>query len=136
GAVLHALHRAAFDRPWHEKDFAKLLGQPGVAGWIYSDTEPAGFVLVRAAADEAEILTLAVRPDRRRRGIAERLIKTACATLKDAGGLQLFLEVDNGNTAAVALYRKMGFARTGTRSGYYAAGTAAPSDTTIMALRL
>ena len=57
-----ALHETSFATPWTDDEFAKLLEQPGVAGLLWQDDAPTGFILIRAVADEAEILTLAVAP--------------------------------------------------------------------------
>ena len=81
---------------------------------------PRGFVLVRAVADEAEILTLAVAPTHRQRGIAAALLREAITVLRPGGTKTLFLEVAADNTAALALYAGAGFSPSGRRVGYYA----------------
>lgn len=122
-AVLAALHAKSMEPPWSTETFATLLGQPGVAGWIATENEePVGLLLARAAADEAEILTLAVLPRARRQGIARHLMAqlvTWAATVKVA---RLFLEVAEDNVAARGLYERSGFALVGRRNDYYAPG--------------
>jgi ribosomal-protein-alanine N-acetyltransferase len=76
-----------------------------------------GFILVREAAGEAEILTLAVAPRARRQGLGRALVDAAIARL---GPAELFLEVAADNHAAIALYQQAGFAQAGVRRGYYA----------------
>ncbi len=135
--VLAALHAAGFDAPWSVAEFGALLNQPGVGAWIASEgAEPAGFILVRAAADEAEILTLAVEPAFRRRGFAARLVHEACGILRDAGAVRLFLEVAADNTGAHALYQGCGFAEHGRRKDYYREGRDRPVDAVLMARAL
>lgn len=121
--LLAGLHASAMTPSWSGEAFAALLGQPGVAGWVASnDGEPSGFLLVRAAADEAEILTLAVTPAWRRHGIAHCLM-TALLDWAAAHGLtRLHLEVAEDNEAARALYRGCGFGPVGRRADYYGAG--------------
>ena len=138
GEVLGALHGAGFSEPWSSEEFAALLGQPGVAAWISESTEPTGFILVRAAADEAEILTLAVVPEQRKTGIGARLLETACEALRVSGTKQMFLEVSVKNAAAIALYKKFGFAQRGTRPAYYGGGgkDSEAADAIIMAKTL
>jgi [ribosomal protein S18]-alanine N-acetyltransferase len=139
--LLSALHGCSFPKPWACKEFASLLVQPGVMAWICQDTEPSGFILVRASIDEAEILTIAVAPARRRRGLGELLINTARHALCAAGARKLFLEVSNENLAALGLYQKTGFAQLGTRASYYggdsgAGGARKSTDAIIMGLEM
>src|SRR5262245_18021929 len=75
------LHGAAFtplgERAWTRQDMAELLASPGVAGWLAQSGEVAiGLALCRVAADEAELLTIAVLPDQRRRGAGQALLET------------------------------------------------------------
>ncbi|WP_428530920.1 GNAT family N-acetyltransferase [Rhodopila sp.] len=76
-------------------------------------------ILVRIAADEAEILTLAVRPELRRGGIGSALIADATVRAAAMGAARLFLEVSIANRAARLLYARMGFVKAGTRPHYY-----------------
>ncbi len=69
-------------------------------------------------AGEAEVLTLAVRPAARRRGIGRALVEAA-ATLAEASAAAMFLEVAADNPGAVALYAQTGFEIVGRRPGYY-----------------
>ena len=90
-AMLAALHAEAFAQPWSVDGFATMQRSPGVFAVLAwprgagKADEPAGFILCRAVADEAEIMTLAVRPARRRRGIGEALVSAAAARLGQAG---------------------------------------------------
>jgi ribosomal-protein-alanine N-acetyltransferase len=77
---------------------------------------------VRAAADEAEILTLAVDPAHRRTGIASRLLRAATAALSAGETQRVFLEVAADNSAALALYERHGFEVCGRRANYYGGG--------------
>lgn len=119
--VFAALHAASFLDPWSEDSFAALLSQPGVAGWLTAEP-PEGLLLARAAADEAEILTVAVIPAARRKGAAGALIDEMLRVLRDGGTQRVFLEVAANNTAALALYARKGFVPCGRRPGYYAGG--------------
>jgi ribosomal-protein-alanine N-acetyltransferase len=133
--VLAMLHATSFPAPWTAVEFASLLGQPGVAAWIEADETPHGFIMVRAAADEAEILTLAVVPAHRRKGIAAKLLAAACDVLRTGGTARMFLEVAADNIAASALYKAHGFAPCGRRPNYYGSGHH-PVDAVVMAKRL
>ena len=114
--ALAALHAEAFSAPWDARAFADLLTQPGVLLRIEAD----GFILIRVVLDEAEILTLAVRPGARRQGLGRRLVERACVAAKDAGAAILFLEVAEDNAAARVLYARAGFVEIGRRKAYYA----------------
>lgn len=117
--ALAALHAAAFAAPWDAQALARLLAQPGSIAVL---AELQGFALLRVAADEAEILTLAVAPAARRRGIGSALVSQAAAKARDEGARTLFLEVAAINAAARALYARLGFAAAGRRRDYYGAG--------------
>ena len=127
--ALAALHRAAFEDPWSADDIATLLGSPGVFALSASlSGEAAGFILCRIAADEAEVLTLAVRPAMRRRGVAGALLERATATALAGGARAIFLEVATDNPGAQALYRSHGFGEVGRRPAYFSrAGVAVPA---------
>jgi ribosomal-protein-alanine N-acetyltransferase len=79
----------------------------------------AGILIGRAAADEFEILNLAVGREWRRRGAATQLVTEAVARASSAGAKQVFLEVRASNEAALRLYSQIGFRECGRRSGYY-----------------
>ncbi len=113
-ALTHALAFGG-DDAWSAADFAGFLGQPGV---ILSGTADA-FVLGRVTLDEAEVLTLATHPARRRHGLARTALAHFCASAAAAGAVSVFLEVAADNAAALALYHSAGFARVGHRRGYY-----------------
>ena len=117
-ALLHA--RAFADRErWGADAIGLQLALPGAFGWI---APAGGMILARVAADEAEILTLAVDPSVQRRGLGRSLLEQAMATARQQGAGTLFLEVASGNGAARALYAASGFATVGCRRGYYPGG--------------
>ena len=82
-----------------------------------------GFVMARAMADEAEILTLAVIPALRRQGLVRLLLGAAMTRAAVLGAAAMFLEVATTNHAARGLYVAMGFVESGLRRRYYADGT-------------
>lgn len=115
-ARLAAIHAEAFDAPWSAAALAELLASPGVVAAAEDD----GFILIRVVADEAEILTLAVRPTARRAGLGARLVEAATVRAAALGAERMFLEVAESNAAARALYARSGFVEMGRRRGYYA----------------
>jgi ribosomal-protein-alanine N-acetyltransferase len=80
---------------------------------------PKGFILCRAVAGEAEILTVAVDPAARRRGWGAALVEMAAGIAREAAAFEMFLEVAADNIAAIKLYEATGFERVGLRKGYY-----------------
>lgn len=117
-----AVHAASFDEPWGPEEIATLLDGPGGFGLVVRDPDAGtivGFILARAIADEAEVLTLAVDPARRRSGAGHALVEAAAIAAGAAGAQTLFLEVASDNTAALALYRAAGFGQAGQRPAYY-----------------
>jgi [ribosomal protein S18]-alanine N-acetyltransferase len=117
-----AIHATCFAYPWQEADFEQLFVAPETFadGAIAAGEEQlAGFILSRVAADEAEILTIAVAPEWRRQGIATRLLRPHLYELTTNRVSRLFLEVDVENTAARALYANFGFEQVGERKAYY-----------------
>lgn len=123
--VLADLHERSFPSGWSADDLAVLARQPGVVilqarrASAYGSRSVIGFLILRVAADEAEVLTIAVDPRQRRRGIGEVLMRAALSRLYADRVASLFLEVDAANAGALALYRKLGFRKVGERRGYY-----------------
>lgn len=122
--TLAILHQEDFVRPWTEDEFAALLEQDTVFGFAAveeaaASTQPLGFVLARQAAGEAEILTIAVARASRRRGLGRALMDAVLRRLHADRAEALFLEVDEANLPAIALYRRLGFREVGRRPDYY-----------------
>ena len=117
-AALASIHAAAFAKAdaWSVNVFSLQLGLPGVFGLLNSDK---GMILVRIAADQAEILTIAVVPAARRDGIATALLTEATILAAAHGATAIFLEVSVANTAARQLYTGAGFRQVGQRPRYY-----------------
>jgi ribosomal-protein-alanine N-acetyltransferase len=130
-APLAALHAACFASPWDAAAIAQLLDTPGAFAFHTHN----GFVMARAAAGEAEILTLAVAPAARGRGLGRALLQTAINRAEEMGAQAVFLEVGADNPHALALYAGLGFAKVGTRKGYYASPSGG-SDALVLRLSL
>lgn len=129
-AELVALHQQSFpaEEQWSAQSIAEMLTSPyvwaGLAIWQEKWQEkPAGMLIGRCIAGEAEILTLCVHPHQRRHGIARALVAWAQVTALQAGAERLFLEVSVHNTGALALYEQAGFVRCGVRKRYYFDGS-------------
>jgi [ribosomal protein S18]-alanine N-acetyltransferase len=116
--ALATLHARCFvtPPPWDAASFAGFVGDPLVFLLVEGD---AGFLLGRALAGEAELLTLAVAPEARRRGLGQRLVSRFLYQARLRGAGRAFLEVAADNAPAVALYESAGFFRAGQRRAYY-----------------
>lgn len=131
------LHEEDFIRPWTDGEFLQLLKQETVFAFLAcqegkGSAQPAGFVLARLAAGEAEILTIAVARAFRRRGIGRLLMDAVMRKLHGERAESLFLEVDETNAAAIALYRRFGFRKVGERKAYYEAGNGRRNSAIVM----
>jgi ribosomal-protein-alanine N-acetyltransferase len=119
--VLAAIHADAFPEGerWSAEVMSAQLALPGGFGVL---ADEGGMLLARTAADEAEILTLAVAQASRRRGLARALVRAAMEMAASRGATAMFLEVAAHNEAARALYEGLGFVRVGLRRFYYPNG--------------
>ena len=131
-----AAHAQAFDKPWDETNFEDLLDGEGIFGVVARDPGPAGVLICRAVAGEAEILTVGVATPSRRRGIGRALMEMAISRARAMQAQEMFLEVDVASSGAVALYTGLGFVQTGLRRGYYDRGAAGLADALVMRLDL
>ena len=131
-AVMEAAFDPAYGEAWNRRQVTDALVLPSTHALILDSTgqpipetapiddprEPVGFVLTRQAADEEELLLIAVLPEYRRKGIGEALIRHMLTLSKARGGKRIFLEMRRGNPA-IHLYRKVGFEPIGERPEYY-----------------
>ena len=109
-----------FSDPWCEKDVIALISTEGSMCFsAISDGKLAAYVLGRKIAPEGEIYRIATLPEKRRRGIAYRLLDYLIKTERGLGLENLFLEVREQNTPARNLYRSYGFKEIGKRKKYY-----------------
>ena len=114
------MEKLCFSDPWSEKSVASELNNR-LSLWLVAldgDTV-AGYVGSQSVLDEADMMNIAVHPDYRRMGIAERLVALLCAGLSAKGVHALMLEVRASNEPAKALYEKLGFEQVGCRPNYY-----------------
>ena len=134
-------HRAAFgpqgERAWTRQDIAELVASPGVSGaFLLGNGEEIGFALWRVVADEAELLTIAVAADHRRRGAGRAILEAVIENARAGGAASLFLEVGADNPAACSLYEQKDFQTVGRRRGYYRRSDRPAVDALIMRLNL
>ena len=129
------VHATAFAHPWSANEFASLLTSGSTIGSAALDPSTnrlRGFALSRLAADEAEILTIAVDPAWRNRGVGRDLMREHVQRAALAGAGTLFLEVDADNVPAIKLYHRFGFVKVGERAGYYRRPDGKPVTALVM----
>ena len=134
-AIMDVAFDPAFGEAWTRRQVSDALLMPNTH-YLLADRngrppregEPAaGFALSRGAADEEELLLIAVDPRHRGRGIGGALLERFAAEAQARGVTRLFLEMREGNRAE-ALYRRHGFASVGRRRHYYRRGSGSPVD--------
>jgi len=127
------LHAASFHRGWSEDEIeAMLLDRSVLAHRALIGRHFAGFIISRRAADEAEILSIAVAQDFRGRNVARGLLGNHLGQLANSGVRIVFLEVDENNEPALRLYRRAGFVEVGRREGYYRSASGKPATALVL----
>jgi ribosomal-protein-alanine N-acetyltransferase len=117
---LAQLHGASFHRGWGEGEFEAMLTERNtLVHRLRIGRKIIGFAVSRMAADEAEILSIAVAASHRGRGLSNRLLLTHLGHLAGRGVRTVFLEVEENNQPARRLYQRAGFAIAGRRERYY-----------------
>ena len=117
---LAQLHAASFHRGWGEGEFEQMLREQNtLLHRLRQGSRVIGFAVSRLAADEAEILSIAVAPSHRGRGLSRDLFLTHLGHLAGRGVHTVFLEVEENNQPARKLYERAGFAVAGRRERYY-----------------
>jgi ribosomal-protein-alanine N-acetyltransferase len=117
---LAQLHGASFHRGWGEGEFEAMLTERNtLVHRLRIGRKLIGFAVSRMAADEAEILSIAVAASHRGRGLSNKLLLTHLGHLAGRGVRTVFLEVEENNQPARRLYQRAGFAIAGRRERYY-----------------
>lgn len=134
--LLASLHARAFPRPWTATEIAKLLENGAVFAVLSREKDdPRGFAMAWAAAGDSELLTVAVVPEARRKGVGASLVTAASVAALVRGAATMHLEVAEDNDAARALYVKLGYEEAGRRAAYYA-GEGGSIDALVMRRKL
>jgi len=114
------IEQASFSHPWRYEHFLHELSSPHSFPFVaVTGGSVGGYVCLMSLFEEAEILDIVVAPHLRGRGIARALLEHAVAVARRNRAGIMRLEVRASNRAAIALYERFGFSRTGMRTKYY-----------------
>ena len=142
---MEAAFDPAYREAWNARQVSDALVLPNTHALVIDENgelldecdgrAPAGFVMTRGAADEEELLLIAVSPRYRQRGLGERLISLLIEDAHTRGAERIFLEMRSGNPA-IRLYEKAGFQPIGRRPNYYRLANGEQVDAITFGLRI
>jgi [ribosomal protein S18]-alanine N-acetyltransferase len=131
---VHAIEAASFKTPWSETLFRnEIFKDIAVSRVAKVNGTVVAYLCANIIVDEGHILTLAVHPAYRGKGVASCIIKEMLNIMRDKSCRSVFLEVRVSNREARTMYEKFGFALLGTRKNYYISPV---EDAIVMVLRL
>lgn len=132
GEIL-AIERTSFTHPFSKELFlTELRLSMARLHVIRQAGRVVGYIDFWKVGPEIHLINIAVDPRLRRQGIGSELMEFLLQTARREAAQEIYLDVRVSNIAAVALYRRYGFKKTGVRKKYYADG----EDAVVMQLRL
>jgi ribosomal-protein-alanine N-acetyltransferase len=120
-AAVGVLERAAYPFPWSDGIFRDCLRVGYLCRVAEVDGAVVAYGILAMGAGEAHILNLCVRDDMRSRGIGRQMLVLLLERARQAGMVEMFLEVRPTNLLAISLYQSVGFVQVGRRKAYYQA---------------
>lgn len=140
-ALLTGIHRHCFTSYWNVdsfNDFFSVAGTRALLAELPEDGElkPVGMMVYRLHHEQADIITVCILPPWRRHGIARLLLQEAISRVAEAGVEQMFLDVEDGNRAAIGLYQGFGFTQINRRKLYYRQKDGSFTDALVMTCKL
>lgn len=134
--TLTRIHEECFPNYWNRDAFVDFFSVSGTYALLAEKAgQPIAMAVYRVQYEQAEILTLAVRPAFRRRGIARLMLAEMLARIANSTAKKLFLEVENGNSNALNLYEKAGFTHVSRRKLYYRQKDGTFTDALVMSYK-
>jgi ribosomal-protein-alanine N-acetyltransferase len=134
--LLTRIHNECFPHYWNPDAFTDFFAVGGTCALLAEAGEPAGMVVYRVMHEQADIITIAVAPPFRRQGVARLLMGKVLADAAAAGGKAMFLDVEEGNEAALRLYKGYGFSQINRRKQYYRQKDGSFTDALVMMCKL
>lgn len=121
--TVRMIESQSFSNPWSDNAFRGEIQNTGVSFPLVVVRRPGnevvGYIIYWHIRGDVQVNNIAVRPDCRGLGLGEAMMRFAIAKVRSAGAEFMTLEVRRSNTAAVKLYRKLGFEVLGSRRNYY-----------------
>lgn len=109
-----------FSTPWTQQSFSLALSAANNQSYVaLFDGKVVGYIVMLHCLDEGELLNIAVSPDMRNMGIAQKLMDSMYSFMKEKNVARLLLEVRESNAPAKNLYIKNGFSPIAVRKNYY-----------------
>lgn len=132
------LHAQSFYRGWPRQDIESYLMDRDTPTLVACDAKHkvAGFAMLRLLGDDVELMTIAVDPKYRGKGVGTALLRACFEDLMMTPSRRMILEVAADNPAAIRLYQKLGFTKIAERKGYYARPDGQPATALVMARQL
>ncbi len=135
--ILTYIHEKCFPRYWNRQAFTDFFAVKDTFAFLVEEgAEPIAMTVYRVALDQADVMTIGVLPQWRRRGIAKMLVGKIISDCKDLGVKKLFLEVEDGNSAGLRLYEQYGFEHISRRKLYYKQLDGSLTDALVMVKKL
>jgi ribosomal-protein-alanine N-acetyltransferase len=139
-AKLAAIHEECFPNYWNTNDFTNFFSVANTFAALIANPDksnaPLGMMVWRIQHEQADIITLAIIPSHRRRGLARKLLHYALEHMKEAKVNNIFLDVENGNAPAIRLYETHDFAYVRRRRLYYRQKDGSYTDALVMSKKL
>lgn len=136
-ASVLAIENQSFPNPWHESTFRGEIQHRPISfplAVVHSTLNKViGYIIFWQIGEDVQINNIAIHPDFRRLGIGETVLRQVIELVRWRRARLVTLEVRPSNTAALNLYRKLGFKMMGIRKGYY---TNPPEDAIVLSLHL
>ena len=132
------LHAASFYRGWPRQDIEAYIIDPDTPTLVACDArrKVVGFAMLRILGDDVELMTIAVEPKYRGKGLGRALMQACFEDLRMTPARRMILEVAADNPSAIRLYQKLGFTKLSERQGYYARPDGRPATALVMARNL
>jgi [ribosomal protein S18]-alanine N-acetyltransferase len=129
------LHARSFYRGWPRQDIEAYIADADTPTLVACDAKHrvVGFAMLRLLGDDAELMTIAVDPKFRGKGVGAALMHACFEDLRMTPSRRMILEVAADNPSAIRLYEKLGFKKLSERHGYYARPDGQPATALVMA---
>ena len=119
-AQVAEIERQIFSIPWSEKAFRDSMESDNTIYIVAKENDNvAGYAGMYLSFEEGNITNVAVNPLSRRKGIGEKIVRDILNRAYEKGVRDVFLEVRETNSVAIALYEKIGFKEEGIRKNFY-----------------